>query len=90
MIRAISISLTLLLLAALTMTVLEAFAAPGISYELQVQGGAKDRPDQGVPAPRGAKERPDEGVPAPRGQDPSAPRLDFVAEGYKPSSIEAM
>jgi len=90
MIRVLSVSLTLLLLTALTVTVLEAFAAPGIRYELQVQRGAQDRPDQGVPAPRGVKDRPDQGIPAPRGQDPTAPRLDVVAEGYKPSSIEAM
>lgn len=93
MIRVLSVSLTLLLLTALTVTVLEAFAAPGIPYELQEQRGVKDRPDQGAPAPRGVKDRPDQGVPAPRGQDPTAPRLDFVAGvasgSLEPRSIEA-
>lgn len=90
MIRVLSVSLTLLLLAALTVTVLEAFAEPRIPYELQAQRGAEDRPDQGVPAPRGVKDRPDQGAPAPRGQDPTAPRLGFVAEGATPSSIKAI
>lgn len=93
MIRVLSVSLTLLLLAALTVTVLEAFAAPETPCELQVQRGAQDRPDQGVPAPRGANERPDQGAPAPRGQDPTAPRLEFVAGvasgSLEPRSIEA-
>jgi hypothetical protein len=37
--------------------------------------GPKDRPDEGVPVPRGPKDRPDEGVPVPRGEDIQAPRV---------------
>ena len=94
MIRVLSMSLTLLLLAALTVTVLETFAAPETPYELQVQRGAKDRPDQGLPAPRSTMDRPDQGAPAPRGEDIQAPRLDFVtpvsSKSYELRSIKTV